>query len=113
MNPHQWQLWWLIALMLVGAAALLFMLIYRQRHKTNIETDLLLKQMRITSRLRAVLDMQKNRLDEFDAYHIRQFEEWERTRADVRARFKYEIGDMDMPPEPSVDLRGLFDDLQE
>lgn len=113
MNPHQWQLWWLIILVVIGASVLVFMLLYRQRHKTNIETDLLLKQMRLTSRLRAVLDMQKGRLDEFDAYHQRQFEEWERVRTDVRTRFKYEIGDMDLPPEPAVDLRGLFDDLQE
>lgn len=112
MNPHQWQLWWLILVALIAAGALVGMLLYRQSHKTNIETDLLLKQMRITSRLRAVLDMQKNRLDSLDEYHLRLLTDWESTRTDVRSRYNFDIGEMEMPPESTVDLRGLFDDLQ-
>lgn len=111
MNASQWQLWYLVVMAVLAGSVLLFMLLYRQHHKTTIEADLLLKQMRITGRLRAVADMQKNRLDEFDDYHAHQLGEWETARGVVHQQFGYDIGEMDMPPESTIDLRGLFDDL--
>lgn len=113
MNRGEWQLWYLIACCVVAGVVLFLMLWYRHQNKTTIETDLLLKQMRLTSRMRTVLGAQKGRLEALGNYDERVYQDWELARAEVQTKFGYDIGEMEIPPVPTVDLTGLFDDLDE
>jgi hypothetical protein len=108
MSHIAWQVYIVLVLLVIAIGMLTFMLIYRARHKTNIETTLLLKQMRITSRMRGALDVQKNYLDVLDGYHQSLLEDWESIRLGVRASGGADIGEMRMPPEPETDLNRLL-----
>lgn len=103
-----WEVYFVVALLLVATGQLTFMLIYRARHKTNIETNLLLKQMRITSRMRGALDVQKDYIEALDDFHEALLEDWEAARRAVRTRCGMDIGEMRMPPEPETDMNRLL-----
>lgn len=105
---YAWQVYIVVALLVVAAVFLGFMLIYRHRHKTNIETNLLFKQMRITGKLRGALDVQKNYIDALDDYHVELLEDWDLVRRQVRKNNGPDIGEMRMPPEPEMDLNRLL-----
>jgi hypothetical protein len=107
-----WQAYYLVVIAVLAAASLAMMLIYRHRNKTSIETDLLLKQMRITSRMRAALDAQGSWLKQLDRFHMSLLEDWETARAQVLGRCEYDIGEMRLPPTPDVDPSVLFRDLE-
>jgi hypothetical protein len=103
-----WQVYVVVFFLVTAAGGLTFMLVYRARHKTNIETNLLLKQMRITSRMRGALDVQKDYLEALDGYHEALLADWEAARRDVRTRCGMDIGEMRMPPEPETDMNRLL-----
>lgn len=112
MRLDQWQTYYLMGIAALAAIALMVMLVYRHRHKTNIETDLLLRQMRITSRMRAALDVQSDRIKQLESFNDEMLSNWERQRSEVRGRCDYDMGEMPMPPGPGVDISTLFRDLE-
>jgi len=103
-----WQVYVVITLIVIAGVMLAFMLVYRHRHKTNIETNLLFKQMRITGKMRGALDLQKNYIDTLDEYHIELLEDWEQARRQAQKHGGFDIGEMRMPPEPETDLNRLL-----
>ena len=103
--------------LLLGIAALAFlglggMLLYRQRHKTNVEVDMLIKQLRLNSRMRTALHVQQDWIAELRAYCEQMAEEWSVLRVDIMRREQRDIGVLPKPPAPSMDVDAMFQDIE-
>jgi hypothetical protein len=88
------------------------MLIYRTHHKTTIEMDLLLRQMRLTARLRVGLGLQRDRIDALEGFYANSAETWQTKRHIVKERFGYDIEAIEQLPDGDVDLGELLADIE-
>lgn len=91
----------LIAALVLAALSLFNMLLYRHGHKTTIESDLLLKQMRITSRLWTGMGIYRDYLHELDKFHEIISERWDNTRQRIKTLYGHDMGPL--PAKPVMD----------
>ena len=106
-----WVGWVLIFAGVLAMACMGAMLVYRHGHKTTIEMDLLIKQMRITGKLRILSIHQKERIDLLEDFHRVLADQWKAQRAEVQSRHRYDIGELPEMPRPDVNLTNLIDNV--
>lgn len=102
----------LVAGTLFAVISLFDMLLYRNGHKTTIEADLLFKQMRLTGRLRVLVDLQKDRIQNIEEHSIKLAELWEAERHETLEKFSHDIGELPEPPLMNIDLVRLVSDVE-
>lgn len=108
-----WVSYLLISSVVLALAAMCSMLFYRHSHKTTIEMDLLLKQMRITSRLWTGMGIYRDHLHNLDKYHKNLEDRWGNTRARIETLYGHDMGAMPLPPTLDPDLACLLVDIEE
>jgi class 3 adenylate cyclase len=110
-----WSSWILIGFAVVALAVLGGMLYYRETRKTSIEMDMLLRQMRITNRLRSLAQQQSERIQALEDFHEKVVvPQWEAERERLRRRGE-DVSFMEIPEQPpaEIDLARLFADVDE
>jgi hypothetical protein len=108
-----WVDWALILAFVFGGLALFNMVLYRHGHKTTIEADLLLKQMRVSSRFYVALGIYRDFVFRWDQWHELVTSRWEDSRSAVKLRYGHDIGDLPDRPYLEEDVACLLVDIEE
>jgi hypothetical protein len=103
----------LLGVTALAVISLFSMLLYRHGHKTTIEMDLLLKQMRITSRLWTGMGIYRDYLHDLDEYYDKVNRRWESARDSLNVRYGHELGALPQKPALDPDLACLLMDIEE
>lgn len=108
-----WVDYLLIGAFAFGVLSLFNMLMYRHGHKTTIEADLLLKQMRITSRFWTAMGIYRDYLHEWDSFYDKIRARWDLGRETIRYRYGYDLGEFPHKPVLDEDVACLLVDIEE